>query len=58
MRQMAERFLTDGMVPETGDVERLSQLLGRPLRSYRDFAAEAAAVALKDTRELLDEGKV
>lgn len=43
MRQMAERFLTDGMVPETGDVERLSRLLGRPLRSYRDFAAEAAA---------------
>jgi hypothetical protein len=43
MRQMAERFLTDGMVPETGDVERLSQLLGRPLRSYRDFAAEIAA---------------
>ena len=43
MRQMAERFLTDGMVPETGDVERLSQLLGRPLRSYRDFAAEIVA---------------
>lgn len=43
MRQMAERFLTDGMVPETGDVERLSRLLGSPLRSYRDFAAEAAA---------------
>ena len=43
MRQMAERFLTDGMVSETGDVERLSQLLGRPLRSYRDFAAEIAA---------------
>jgi len=43
MRQMAERFLTDGMVPETGDVERLSQLLGRPLRSYRDFVAETAA---------------
>ena len=43
MRQMAERFLTDGMVPETGDAERLSQLLGRPLRSYRDFAAEIAA---------------
>lgn len=43
MRQMAERFLTDGMVPEAGDVERLSELLGRPLRSYRDFAAESAA---------------
>jgi uncharacterized protein YbjT (DUF2867 family) len=43
MRQMAERFLHDGMVPEAGDVERLRQLLGRPLRSYRDFAAETAA---------------
>jgi uncharacterized protein YbjT (DUF2867 family) len=43
MRQMAERFLTDGMVPETGDVERLNQLLGRPLRTYRDFAAEIVA---------------
>jgi len=38
MRLMAERFLTDGMVPEAGDVERLVQLLGRSLHSYRDFA--------------------
>ncbi|MES2612059.1 MAG: NmrA family NAD(P)-binding protein [Pseudomonadota bacterium] len=38
MRLMAERFLTEGMVPEAGDVERLVQLLGRPLHSYRDFA--------------------
>jgi len=45
MRQMAERFLTDGMVPNAGDVERLTQLLGRPLRSYRAFAAETAAAA-------------
>ncbi|MER2251765.1 NmrA/HSCARG family protein [Methylorubrum podarium] len=43
MRLMGERFLTDGMVPEAGDVERLTALLGRPLRSYRDFAAEAAS---------------
>jgi uncharacterized protein YbjT (DUF2867 family) len=43
MRQMAERFLTDGMVPEAGDVERLTQLLNRPLRSYRDFAAATVA---------------
>ncbi|KWS04031.1 Oxidoreductase [Lysobacter capsici AZ78] len=43
MRQMAEGFLTEGMLPEPGDVERLTQLLGRPLRSYRDFAAETAA---------------
>jgi len=43
MRLMAERFLSDGMVPEAGDVERLTRLLGRSLRSYRDFAAEASA---------------
>lgn len=45
MRMMAERFLTDGMVPEAGDVERLTALLGRPLRTYRDLAAEIAASA-------------
>ena len=43
MRLMSERFLTEGMIPETGDVPRLTALLGRPLRSYRDFAAEIAA---------------
>ncbi|MBB6408867.1 SDR family oxidoreductase [Mesorhizobium sangaii] len=43
MRLMAERFLTDGMIPETGDVDRLTTLLGRPLRSYRDYAAQIAA---------------
>lgn len=45
MRMMGERFLTDGMLPEGGDVERLITMLGRPLRSYRDFASEAAASA-------------
>ena len=45
MRLMAERFLTDGMVPEAGDVERLTALLGRPLRTYRNLAAEIAASA-------------
>ncbi len=45
MRLMSERFLTDGMVPDAGDVERLMQLLGRPLRSYRDFAAANSAPA-------------
>lgn len=40
MRLMSERFLTEGMVPEAGDVERLTSLLGRPLRSYRDFATK------------------
>jgi uncharacterized protein YbjT (DUF2867 family) len=45
MRLMAERFLTDGMVPEAGDVERLTALLGRPLRTYRNLATEIAASA-------------
>jgi uncharacterized protein YbjT (DUF2867 family) len=45
MRLMADRFLTDGMIPDAGDVERLSALLGRPLRSYRDFASEISASA-------------
>ena len=45
MRLMSERFLTDGMRPEAGDVARLTTLLGRPLRSYRDFAAEIATPA-------------
>ncbi|WP_163883060.1 SDR family oxidoreductase [Rhizobium laguerreae] len=45
MRLMGERFLTDGMLPEAGDVERLTKLLGRPLRSYRAFASETVASA-------------
>jgi len=39
MRLMAERYVSDGMVPEAGDVERLTAILGRPLHSYREFAA-------------------
>ncbi|MER8707304.1 NmrA/HSCARG family protein [Mesorhizobium sp. M1088] len=45
MRLMVERFLVVGMVPEAGDVDRLTGMLGRPLRSYRDFAAEIAVLA-------------
>jgi uncharacterized protein YbjT (DUF2867 family) len=45
MRLMSERFLSDGMVPAAGDVARLVALLGRPLRSYRAFAAGIAARA-------------
>jgi len=45
MRLMSERFLIDGMTPEAGDVERLTALLGRPLRSYRDFVSEITASA-------------
>ncbi len=42
MGLMAERFLTDGMLPDSGDVDRLTTLLGRPLRSYRDYVAQIA----------------
>jgi uncharacterized protein YbjT (DUF2867 family) len=45
MRLMAERFLTEGMIPEPGDAARLTALLGRPLRSYRDFASGIVAAA-------------
>lgn len=45
MRVMSERFLSDGMIPKAGDVDRLTALLGRPLRSYTDFAIETAATA-------------
>lgn len=45
MRLMSERFLSDGMIPASGDVARLAALLGRPLRSYRDFAREVAGAA-------------
>lgn len=44
MRLMAERYVSDGMIPEAGDVERLTGLLGRPLHSYRSFAAALVAV--------------
>jgi hypothetical protein len=47
MRLMAERFSTDGMVPEDGDVQRLQASLGRPLRSYRDFATEVAGAEVR-----------
>jgi len=43
MRQMAGRFQSDGMIPEAGDVTRLTLLLGRPLRAYRDYVAQITA---------------
>jgi uncharacterized protein YbjT (DUF2867 family) len=43
MRLMSERFQADGMAPDDGDVARLTAMLGRPLRSYRAFAAEITA---------------
>jgi hypothetical protein len=42
MRQMLGRFQKDGMIARPADLDRVSQMLGRPLRSYRDLAAEAA----------------
>ncbi|MES1974237.1 MAG: NmrA family NAD(P)-binding protein [Pseudomonadota bacterium] len=45
MRLMAERYVSDGMIPDEGDVERLIGILGRPLHSYRDFAKGIAAAA-------------
>lgn len=46
MRLMAERFVSDGMIPEAGDVERLTQILGRPLHSYRGFVGEITAATV------------
>lgn len=42
MRLMAERYVSDGMLPEAGDQARLTALLGRPLHTYRAFAAGLA----------------
>ncbi|MBR9762659.1 MAG: NmrA/HSCARG family protein [Rhodobacteraceae bacterium] len=42
MALMAERFATDGMLPEAGDIDRLEHMLGRPLRSYRDCVTAIA----------------
>jgi uncharacterized protein YbjT (DUF2867 family) len=38
MRLMAERYVSDGMIPGPSDVELLTKILGRPLHTYRDFA--------------------
>ncbi len=43
LRRMFERFQSDGMLAEVGDVERLERRLGRPLRTYRAFAEEMAS---------------
>ncbi|MDX7953301.1 NmrA/HSCARG family protein [Lichenihabitans sp. Uapishka_5] len=42
MRLMAERYVTDGMIPEAGDAERLTAMLGRPLHGYRETATALA----------------
>ena len=43
LRLMLSRYQTDGAVASTQQVERLSRLLGRPPRSYANFAKDAAA---------------
>ena len=43
MRVMAQRYVSDGMIPQPGDRERLVRMLGRPLRSYRDFVVALTA---------------
>lgn len=45
MRLMAERFQSDGMLPEAGDVARLTAMLGRPLHTYREYVAAIASQA-------------
>lgn len=42
MRMMVRGFQQDGMVAKPGTTEKLTQLLGRPLRTYRSFAEETA----------------
>ncbi len=42
MRAMMARYQRDGAVATPEDLSRLTSLLGRPPRSYRDFAAETA----------------
>lgn len=42
MRLMMQRYQQDGAVASARDIERLTSLLGRPPRAYRDFAEDAA----------------
>ncbi|WP_250474927.1 NmrA family NAD(P)-binding protein [Caballeronia sp. GAFFF1] len=43
MRLMMQRYLEDGAVATPPQIERMTSLLGRAPRSYRDFAAETAS---------------
>jgi uncharacterized protein YbjT (DUF2867 family) len=47
MRLMMSRYQQDGAVASKAEIERFATLLGRPPRSYRDFAREMAAVWTK-----------
>jgi uncharacterized protein YbjT (DUF2867 family) len=42
LRAMFRRYQEDGAVASNADIEKLSKLLGRPPRAYRDFAKELA----------------
>src|ERR1700723_2371102 len=44
IRMMFQGYLERGFVAETGDVEKLTKLLGHAPRRYEDFAAETAAL--------------
>lgn len=37
---MAERYVSDGMVPSDGEAESLAKRLGRPLHRYRDVISQ------------------
>lgn len=43
MRLMAEDHGNDGMIPDDGDRERLTTMLGRPLHSFRETAVALTA---------------
>jgi len=44
IRMMFQKYLERGFVAETGDIEKLTKLLGHAPRRYEDFAAETAAL--------------
>jgi uncharacterized protein YbjT (DUF2867 family) len=44
IRMMFQGYLERGFVAETGDIEKLTKLLGHAPRRYEDFAAETAAL--------------
>jgi uncharacterized protein YbjT (DUF2867 family) len=44
IRMMFQGYLERGFVAETGDVEKLTKLLGHAPRRYEDFAAETVAL--------------
>jgi uncharacterized protein YbjT (DUF2867 family) len=44
IRMMFQGYLERGFVAETGDVEKLTRLLGHAPRRYEDFAAETVAL--------------